>query len=567
MSTAASTDPKTGNHPEIQRLFNIVRARFGLIHVVSSEEERIMQTFATWQGLSAKARRLYSWSMTEGLLRYGSGPHEDRGRDDIEDEDLRSPTEAIRKILGVCSTARHVYFFRDLHHHGEDPELIRLLRDAARKLRESGSVMLFISPRLFLPTDIEREVAVVDFPLPSPDEIGGSVDKARSGVPEKFRGVLDAAVRSGIIRACSGMTKMDIDDAIAMAVIEQGGFGPGVVTSINKHKRGTIRRSECLEVVDAPEGLSDIGGLDRLKDWLKRRRNAFSDEAQAFGVEPPRGMLTLGVPGGGKGLSAKAVANEWQVQLLRLDFSSIFGSLVGQSESNLREALKVAEAVAPCVLWIDEIEKAFAGGASGGSTDGGTTSRVFGSLLTWLQERQAPVFTYFTGNDVSSLPPELLRKGRVDEIFFIDLPNEDERRAIFEIHLRRRGRDPSRYDLDALARESRGCVGAEIEAAVREGVVDAWDDKCRTGDADRDVETRDIVEATRRTVPMVKSQRGKIDKLLSWVESGRAVRASSGDRVVLDDAFFDGGIAGRSRAGEGPAALNEQRYGPRSSTF
>jgi SpoVK/Ycf46/Vps4 family AAA+-type ATPase len=272
-----------------------------------------------------------------------------------------------------------------------------------------------------------------------------------------------------------------------------------------------VRKSGVLEYYDASETMQDVGGLDLLKDWLRKRRAAFSQEARAFGLPAPKGVLLLGVQGTGKSLSAKAIANLWNLPMLRLDVGRVFGSLVGASEANMRAAIRTAEAVAPCILWIDELEKGFAGVQGSGVSDSGTTARVFATFLTWMQDKRAPVFVVATANDVSQLPPELLRKGRFDEIFFIDLPTAAEREQIFAIHLRKRGRDPQHYDLKRLAAATEGFSGAEIEQVVVAGLFTAFD-------AGRELTTDDMLEEVRHTVPLAVMMREEIEELRTWAQ-------------------------------------------------
>jgi SpoVK/Ycf46/Vps4 family AAA+-type ATPase len=282
-----------------------------------------------------------------------------------------------------------------------------------------------------------------------------------------------------------------------------------------QEKKAVIRESQALEFYTVEETPEDVGGLEVLKKWLMLRERAFGTEASAYGLPPPKGLALIGIPGTGKSLSAKMIGGLWRLPLLRLDVGALFGSLVGESEERIRHALRLAETVAPCVLWIDEIEKAFATG----DVDGGTSQRVFGTLLTWMQEKQEPVFVVATANDVMALPAETLRRGRFDEIFFLDLPTEDERRDIFTVHFRKRRRDPAAFDVHALAKVADGYTGAEIAHAVVDAMYHAFNEG-------RDIETPDIVNAIDRTVPLSRSQREVIERLRSWLQERRAVSAS-----------------------------------------
>ena len=275
------------------------------------------------------------------------------------------------------------------------------------------------------------------------------------------------------------------------------------------------------------EDLNDVGGLNSLKDWLKKRGKAFGLGAKDFGLDIPRGILLLGIPGTGKSLSAKAIANTWRFPLLRLDIGKVYAGIVGASEENIRNALNLAEAISPCVLWIDEIEKGLSGVKSSGSTDGGTSSRVLGTFLTWLQEKKKPVFVVATANDVSQLPPELLRKGRVDEIFFVDLPTEKAREEILSICLKRKKRNPTDFNLDSLAKKAKGFSGAEIEEAIKEALFTAFD-------AGEQINDRYIVDAMNRTYPLSKTMAEAIKSLREWAKA-RAVNASTEEAESLDE--------------------------------
>jgi len=283
-------------------------------------------------------------------------------------------------------------------------------------------------------------------------------------------------------------------------------------------KQQIIRKSGLLEYYATAESFAQIGGLSVLKDWLNKRSLAFTSDARAFGLPPPKGILMLGVQGCGKSLCAKAVSTQWQLPLLRFDMGRMFGSLVGSSEENVRRAISVAESVAPAILWVDEIDKAFAGSQGSGASDGGTTARVFGTFLTWLSEKTVPVFVVATANDISQLPPELLRKGRLDEIFFVDLPSLEERMEIFRIHLARRHRPTEQFDLHALAEASRDCSGAEIEEAINSALYDAFSEQS-------DITTESVLATLSQTVPLARTMDEQISRLRSWAE-GRARNAS-----------------------------------------
>ena len=317
------------------------------------------------------------------------------------------------------------------------------------------------------------------------------------------------------------MTLKEAENVIARTLVTRGKLDEEAVKVILSEKKQLIRKSGILEYYDHEEGLENLGGLEVLKDWLKKRNTAFSEKAREFGLPSPRGVLLLGVQGCGKSLTAKTVAALWRQPLLRLDMGSIFSSLVGSSEENLRRAIRTAESIAPAILWVDEIEKAFSGTQSSSQSDAGTTSRVFGTFLTWLQEKKKPVFVIATANSITQLPPELLRKGRLDEIFFVDLPSAEERGEIFKIHIGKKGRNPARYETDALVDASEGFSGSEIEQAVVSALYDAYDEL-------RDLEPRDLLRALRETVPLSRTMSEQIETMRKWA-GVRARRASKGE--------------------------------------
>jgi len=312
-----------------------------------------------------------------------------------------------------------------------------------------------------------------------------------------------------IIKAAQGLTLAEAENAFAKAIAADGKLDKDDIGLVLDEKRQVIRKSGLLEYYPTEERLANVGGLENLKAWLTRRTAAFGEAARKFGLPEPKGMLLLGVQGCGKSLTAKAIAATWRLPLLRLDMGRIFSGLVGSSEENLRRAIRVAEGVAPAVLWIDEIEKALSGVASSGQSDGGVTARVFGTLLTWLQEKTAPVFVVATANRIDLLPPELLRKGRFDEIFFIDLPAAPERREIFGIHVARRGRKPEAYDLGRLAELSEGFSGAEIEQAVVAGLYLAFGEQ-------QELSQQHLEQSLRESVPLAATMREEIGKLRDW---------------------------------------------------
>src|SRR5512138_669312 len=444
---APGADPIRPPPPRfVQELDVLVRARYPLVYLVTSEEQRLEAILAELAETHGKA--LLGWSVAKGFRREG-GSKLAAGL-----EGPREPLAALGAIEKLSDPSLVV--LKDFHPFLADPAVVRALRELAHALKSTFTTVVLLSPTLVIPPEIEKEVSVLDVPLPGYrdllqllKEIVGVVRQGNRARVELTKEDADA-----LVKAALGLTLAEAENAFAKAIAADGRLSKDDVPLVLEEKRQVIRKSGLLEYHAAEERLANVGGLDLLKTWLDRRGAAFGEAARRFGLPEPKGLLLLGVQGCGKSLTAKAVAATWGLPLLRLDLGRIFSGLIGSSEENLRRAIRVAESVAPAVLWVDEIEKGLSGSQSSGFSDGGVSARIFGALLTWLQEKTAPVFVVATANRIEALPPELLRKGRFDEIFFIDLPSVAERAEIAAIHVRRRGRDPSRYDLDVLARRT-----------------------------------------------------------------------------------------------------------------
>jgi SpoVK/Ycf46/Vps4 family AAA+-type ATPase len=391
--------------------------------------------------------------------------------------------------------------------------LVRRIKDILRVAKGNGHSLVLLGCRLKLPPELEHEITHVDFNLPSSAQLGTVLDGIVKSA--KLKNVHDVA-RESALQSALGLTTTEAENAFALSVVETKGIDHKIIA---REKARTLRKNGLVEVVEATTSLEDIGGLGLLKDWLQRRAGAFSESAKAYGLPAPKGLLIVGIPGTGKSLTAKATAGAFGLPLLRLDMGRVFGGIVGQSEANLRAVIQTAEAIAPCVLWIDEIEKGFSGSQGSGSTDGGTSSRVFGSFLSWMQEKQKPVFVVATANDVSKLPPEFLRKGRFDELFFVDLPDALERAQIWDIVIKRHGRRPTDYDTVVLARACEQFTGAEIEAVFIDAMHDAYAEGKEPG-------PKEILEAMTNTVPLAQLMDGQISALRHWAK-GRAREAAS----------------------------------------
>ena len=403
----------------------------------------------------------------------------------------------------------------------DKPTIIRRLRNIAEEDSFNGRTIVMSQPTRFLPSELEKLVHVIELPYPESEDLEFILSQVR----EEYK-VPEEVYASRLVEAALGLTIMEAKKAFALAYIESGRLTDAEVPLVIREKENVIRKSGFLEYYHPKERVEDVGGLDNLKSWLRKRGRGFDKGAKDFGLTNPNGILLLGIPGTGKSLTAKAIGNLWHFPLLRLDMGKIFGGIVGESESNIRQALKIAEAISPSILWIDEIEKGMAGISSSGSTDGGTTARVLGTFLTWMQEKTKPVFVVATANNISQLPPELLRKGRVDEIFFVDLPTEKERESIIEIHLRKKKRNPQKFNIKNLAIASKGYSGAELEEAIKEALFQAYDDE-------KEVTDEHILDAIKKTYPLSKTMGETITELRKWAKS-RAVMASEEEPEGID---------------------------------
>jgi SpoVK/Ycf46/Vps4 family AAA+-type ATPase len=319
-----------------------------------------------------------------------------------------------------------------------------------------------------------------------------------------------------------GLTEEEAERAVSQAIVSRYALSADCITDVLAAKKALLKRSEMLEFVDANENMASIGGLENLKNWLAQRRGSWDPEARQFGLEPPKGVIILGVQGCGKSLCARAVAGEWNLPLVKFDTAAVYDKYIGETEKRIQKVFKVAEGLAPCVLWIDELEKVFAGsGPDSASADAGVSSRLLASFLSWMQDRKAPVFVAATCNNVTVLPPELIRKGRFDELFFVDLPNSAERKQIFSIQLTKRKRNPADYDLDRVAAAAQGFSGAEIESVVQTALYAAFSRK-------QELKTEDLLTALSSTVPLSTTRAEEIAELRNWAQQ-RAVWASAGE--------------------------------------
>lgn len=492
----------------------LIRARYPILYLVSSEEARLQALLL--EVAARRQKKVYEWSCTTGLVPAGTSIQSQKHRH----APTKDPLAALDQVIDQVEPA--IFILKDFHPFltRNNFAVVRRLKEIALHLKNSFKTILIIAPVLDIPEELEKEITVLNHPLPTHAELSELLDRIIEDVRQLSRVTiaLDDPGRERLLQAAMGLTLGEAENVFARIIVKSERISGDDVNEVFAEKQQIIRKNGLLEYYATEESFAHVGGLAALKGWLQKRASAFTEEARAFGLPAPKGILLLGVQGCGKSLCAKAVSSLWQLPLLRFDVGRMFGSLVGSSEENIRKAIAVAESVAPAILWVDEVDKAFAGSQSSGVSDGGTTARVFGTFLTWLSEKTAPVFVVATANDISQLPPELLRKGRLDEIFFVDLPSAEERAEIFRIHIARRGRAPEQFDVSALVERSARFSGAEIEQATISGLYDAFY-------AQTELTTLHVLESLRQTVPLSKTMDEHIGRLRAWAE-GRARNAS-----------------------------------------
>jgi SpoVK/Ycf46/Vps4 family AAA+-type ATPase len=485
-----------------------IQARYPIIYVVSWEEDRVLQSL---DKIAVHLRKmLFAWTHTQGLYNFVLPEQVDDAQCD--------PEAVLKHVLRSKDNAIFVLF--DFHAFLDNVKIKRLLRDVAKQLRQSNQTVVIVGPVMNVPIELTKDVAILDFDLPDIADLASTFDGAIK-VLGKRRDVtisLTPESREKLLRAAQGLTLVEFENVLAKSVIHQKAIDDRTIGEVLEEKKQIIRKSGSLEYFSPDENFDQVGGLEHLKQWLTKRAEAFTDRAREFGLPTPKGLLLVGTQGCGKSLTAKAVAAQWNLPLLKLDVGTIFSGIVGSSEANVRHVIKVAESISPCILWIDEIEKGFSGMGSSNFSDAGTAARVFATFTTWLQEKKKPVFVIATSNDITMLPPEMLRKGRFDEIFFVDLPEQNEREAIFRIHFHKRNRKSDDFDVARLSEVAAGFSGAEIEQAILDGLYDAFDEG-------RELTSADVENNLRSTVPLSRVMAEQITALRAWADK-RARRAS-----------------------------------------
>ena len=515
----------------------LVQAQYPLIYLVTSEEERAEQAIVTIAKASRPQRRVFVWTVTHGLVDYEQPKN-------VTQHNTVSPEAAIEWVMNRQRDPS-IFIFKDLHPFIDSPATTRWLRDAIASFKGSQKTIILMSPLQQVPIELEKEVVVLDFQLPDMAELNQVLTQHL----DQNRGRrLTTEAREKLLRAALGLTRDEAEKVYRKAQVTTGRLTEAEVDIVLSEKKQLVRRNGILEYIEEDETIDAVGGLEELKKWLTQRSNAFTERAREYGLPQPKGMLIMGVPGCGKSLIAKTTSRLWGLPLVRLDMGRVYdGSTVGRSEANLRNALKIAESISPVILFIEELDKAFAGSTGSSDSDGGTSSRIFGSFLTWMQEKTSPVFVMATANRVDRLPGEFLRKGRFDEIFFVDLPNNAERQEIFKLHLSKRRSEISRFDVKQLAGMTEfkelvkvvtnetvqvknpqtgeielvqtnktehkemwfGYSGAEIEQAIVAAMYEAFAQ-------DREFTQLDIIAAIKSTQPLSRTMIEQITALREW---------------------------------------------------
>ncbi len=494
---------------------NYVLSGYPLLWVETYEEHRALTTLAQELQEAKGGRNLYSWDRINGIKLHKF--EEEEGRTVLSSTKITKDKIPLDDpIVGLKWAEKDmpensVLILLDYHHYAKKDMNSRMIRNLVPTFKAMGKVLAVVSHTVDIPHEIEKEITIINFELPDIDELRITLksvcESAEAPYPEDDLAILEAGL---------GMTAFEAENAFALSLREKKEFNVRVV---NREKASIVKKTGLLEVIDEPETVDDIGGLDNLKNWLGAREHCFTTKAKEFGITAPKGLLLIGVPGSGKSLSAKVVANILNRPLLRLDMGKVFGSLVGESEGNIRKCLAIAEAVAPCCLWIDELEKSFSG-MKGGNGDGhGTNKRVFASFLTWLQEKKKDVFIVATANDVSAIPGEMIRGGRFDKIFWVDLPGEKQREEILNIHIKKKDRKPKDFDMKKLIKSCEQFTGAEIEVWVKESLVTSFG-------KGRDLCTEDMIETSKTIIPIAHLMAEDIESSRQWAKERGVTFAS-----------------------------------------
>jgi SpoVK/Ycf46/Vps4 family AAA+-type ATPase len=479
----------------------------------------------------------FEWTIASGLVRCGSdvgeivpeSPNSVSAHGPTVQEALanskaiynsQEPAQMLANLEAISLGA--AFILKDLHRHMDEPVVVRRLRDVGQKFSENRRTIILTAPKIEIPPELRGLVEFLELPLPDRRRLRQIIDEVvvRISKDHTLQRKLDAKGYEAVVESLRGLTEEEAERALSQALVARYALCPEIAGDVIETKKSLLRRSEMLEFVESSETFSAVGGMDNLKRWLAQRRGSWDDAAREFGLEPPHGVIILGVQGCGKSLCARTVAGEWNLPLVKFDTAAIYDKYIGETEKRIRKVFEVAEGLAPCILWIDELEKIFAGsGPDSASVDAGVSSRLLASFLSWMQDRKAPVFVAATCNNVTALPPELIRKGRFDELFFVDLPSQAERTQILAIQLAKRKRNPEEFELDRVAAAAKGYSGAELDAAVQTGLYAAFSEK-------KALSTQLLLDALAQTVPLSTTRAEEIEGLREWART-RAVPASA----------------------------------------
>jgi ATP-dependent 26S proteasome regulatory subunit len=523
----------------LDRLKVLIDSSTPIVVMETVEEVRAVRMVRA--ACSALNLAAFEWTIASGLARSGSNPatpaietgafppggyRGDAVTELVENAkalyDSREPAKMLANLEGISIEA--AFILKDLQRHMDDPVVVRRLRDVGQKFATNRRTVILTAPKISIPPELASLVEFLELPLPDRSRLRQIIDEVlvRISKTHTLQRRLEPGGLDAMAENLRGLTEEEAERAISQALVARYALCPETVTDVLEAKKALLKRSETLDFVEVSDTLSSVGGLDNLKRFLAQRRGSWEEPAREFGLDPPRGVIILGVQGCGKSMCARAIAGEWQLPLVKFDTAAVYDKYIGETEKRIQKVFQVAEGLAPCVLWIDELEKVFAGsGPDSASADAGVSSRLLASFLSWMQDRKAPVFVAATCNNVSALPPELIRKGRFDELFFVDLPNQTERKQIFAIQLSKRKRNPAEFNLDQAAAAARGYSGSEIESVVQTALYGAYSQK-------QQLVTQHLLEAIKATVPLSTTRAEEIEALREWAEK-RAVPASSGN--------------------------------------
>jgi hypothetical protein len=535
----------------LDRLKVLINSSTPIVVMETVEEMCVMSLVRT--ACSQLSLPVFEWTIADGLVRCGNdiavaapalsgvgsgagaGSRTTAGIATTHNPAMYNTADPVQALANLeTMTIEAVFVLKDFHRHMDNPVVVRRLRDVGQKFSANRRTLVLTAPAIEMPPELVSLVEFLDLPLPDRDRLREIIRETytRLAGTHSLKLQLDSNGVDAMAANLRGLTEEAADRAISQTIVGRLALSPDCITDVLDAKKALLKRSEMLEFVDSTDNMASVGGLDNLKHWLQQRRGSWDDQARQFGLEPPKGVIILGIQGCGKSLCARAVAGEWKLPLVKFDTAAVYDKFIGETEKRIQKVFKVAEGLAPCVLWIDELEKVFAGsGPDSASADAGVSSRLLASFLSWMQERKAAVFVAATCNNVTVLPPELIRKGRFDELFFVDLPSVDERKQVFSIQLTKRKRKPAGYDLDRVAEAAKGFSGAEIESAVQTGLYAAFSRK-------QELSTEDLLTALSSTVPLSITRAEEIAELRAWAKD-RAVWASiaeaqgSGQRLGL----------------------------------